>query len=110
MAVVGEKTKLRAILQARALQAMIRSRPAPPEFGIGNAFDTTFYVKGAGEYEGQGEHRTCATSYAAAYQVALMCARFPYQVHRRSQGQAGIGRLAQRPSGASLRRIWRPRG
>ncbi|HEY6993250.1 MAG TPA: TAXI family TRAP transporter solute-binding subunit [Xanthobacteraceae bacterium] len=70
--VVGEKTKLRAILQAQALQAMIPVAAGTAEFGMGNAFDTTFYVEGAGEYEGQGAHKNLRNvATLLPYQVAL---------------------------------------
>jgi uncharacterized protein len=70
--VVGEKTKVRAILQAQALQAMIPVAAGTAEFGMGNAFDTTFYVKGTGEYEGQGEHKNLRNvATLLPYQVAL---------------------------------------
>jgi uncharacterized protein len=70
--VVGEKTKVRTILQAQALQAMIPVAAGTAEFGMGNAFDTTFYVKGTGEYEGQGEHKNLRNvATLLPYQVAL---------------------------------------
>lgn len=70
--VVGEKTKVRTILQAQALQAMIPVAAGTAEFGMGNAFDTTFYVKGMGEYEGQGEHKNLRNvATLLPYQVAL---------------------------------------
>jgi uncharacterized protein len=69
---IGEKTKLRAILQAQALQGMIPVEAGTAEFGMGNAFDTTFYVKGTGEYEGQGEHKNLRNvAVLLPYQVAL---------------------------------------
>jgi TRAP transporter TAXI family solute receptor len=69
---IGEKTKVRAILQAQALQGMIPVEAGTAEFGMGNAFDTTFYVKGTGEYEGQGEHKNLRNvAVLLPYQVAL---------------------------------------
>jgi TRAP transporter TAXI family solute receptor len=42
------------------------------EFGMGNGFDTTFYVTGTGEYEGQGAHRNLRNvGSLLPYQVAL---------------------------------------
>jgi uncharacterized protein len=52
--VISEKTKLRAILQAQAQQGMIPVEAGNAEFGMGNAFDMTFYVTGSGEYGGNG--------------------------------------------------------
>jgi TRAP transporter TAXI family solute receptor len=70
--VIGEKTKVRAILQAQALQGMIPVAAGTAEFGMGNGFDTTFYVTGSGEYEGQGAHRNLRNvGSLLPYQVAL---------------------------------------
>lgn len=70
--IIGEKTKVRAILQAQALQGMIPVAAGTAEFGMGNSFDTTFYVNGTGEYEGQGEHKNLRNVAALLpYQVAL---------------------------------------
>jgi uncharacterized protein len=69
---IGEKTKVRAILQAQALQGMIPVAAGTAEFGMGNGFDTTFYVTGTGEYEGQGAHRNLRNvASLLPYQVAL---------------------------------------
>jgi TRAP transporter TAXI family solute receptor len=53
--VIGEKTKLRTILQAQAMQGMIPVEAGNAEFGMGNSFDMTFYATGTGDYEGQGK-------------------------------------------------------
>jgi TRAP transporter TAXI family solute receptor len=52
--VITEKSKIRAILQAQAASAVISVQEGIGDFGMGNSFDTTFYVTGTGEYEGQG--------------------------------------------------------
>jgi TRAP transporter TAXI family solute receptor len=52
--VITEKSKHRAVLQAQAASAVIAVAAGTGEFGMGNAHDTTFYVTGTGEYEGQG--------------------------------------------------------
>ncbi|MPZ56230.1 MAG: TAXI family TRAP transporter solute-binding subunit [Rhizobiales bacterium] len=52
--VITEKSKVRAIIQAQAASAVISVQAGTGEFGMGNSFDTTFYVTGTGEYEGQG--------------------------------------------------------
>ena len=63
---------MRAILQAQALQGMIPVAAGTAEFGMGNGFDTTFYVTGTGEYEGQGAHRNLRNvGSLLPYQVAL---------------------------------------
>src|SRR5262249_17444224 len=53
--IISEKTKLRAILQAQALQGMIPVEAGNAEFGMGNSFDMTFYATGTGDYAGQGK-------------------------------------------------------
>jgi hypothetical protein len=70
--VISEKSKVRAILQAQALQAMIPVAAGTAEFGMGNSFDTTFYVTGTGEYAGQGAHKNLRNvATLLPYQVAL---------------------------------------
>src|SRR5262245_34967594 len=56
--VIGEKTKVRAILQAQAQAGMIAVEAGTAEFGMSNSFDTTFYATGTAEYEGQGAHKS----------------------------------------------------
>jgi TRAP transporter TAXI family solute receptor len=51
--VITEKSKHRAVLQAQAASAVIAVAAGTGDFGMGNAHDTTFYVTGTGEYEGQ---------------------------------------------------------
>ena len=51
--VITEKSKLRAVLQAQAASAVIAVAAGTGDFGMGNSHDTTFYVTGTGEYEGQ---------------------------------------------------------
>jgi hypothetical protein len=69
---ISEKTKIRAVLQAQALQGMIPVAAGTAEFGMGNSFDTTFYATGTGEYEGQGEHKTLRNvASLLPYRVAL---------------------------------------
>ncbi len=69
---VGEKSKVRAVVQAQALQAFIPVAAGNGEFGMGNAFDASFFVNGTAEYEGQGPHRSLRTVAALLpYQVAM---------------------------------------
>jgi hypothetical protein len=70
--VITEKTKLRAILQAQAASAVISVAAGTGDFGMGNAHDTTFYVTGTGEYEGQGPHSNIRNvAPLSVYRVAL---------------------------------------
>jgi TRAP transporter TAXI family solute receptor len=55
--VISEKTKIRAVTAAQAQQGHIPVNSGAAEFGMANSFDTTFYVTGKGEYQGQGEHK-----------------------------------------------------
>ena len=69
---ISEKTKLRAVLQAQAQQGQIPVHAGTADFGMSNSFDTTFYAKGTGEYEGQGEHKDLRNvASLLPYQVAL---------------------------------------
>jgi TRAP-type uncharacterized transport system substrate-binding protein len=51
--VIGDKTKLHAVVQAQALAGHVPVDAGAAEFGMSNSFDATFYVTGTGEYEGQ---------------------------------------------------------
>jgi hypothetical protein len=70
--VVSEKSKVRAIIQAQAQQGVIPVNAGNAEFGMSNSFDTTFYVTGTGEYEGQGTQKNIrAVGSLIPYRVAL---------------------------------------
>jgi uncharacterized protein len=70
--VIGEKTKVRAVLQAQALAGMVAVEAGTAEFGMSNSFDATFYVTGTGEYEGQGLRKNLRNvGSLLPYQVAL---------------------------------------
>jgi TRAP transporter TAXI family solute receptor len=70
--VITEKTKIRAIVQAQAASAVIAVNAGTGEFGMGNSFDTTFYVTGTGEYEGQGQkHNLRNIAPLSVYRVAM---------------------------------------
>jgi uncharacterized protein len=70
--VVSEKSKIRAIIQAQAQQGVIPVNAGNAEFGMSNSFDTTFYVTGTGEYEGQGTQKNIrAVGSLIPYRVAL---------------------------------------
>jgi len=68
--VISEKGKLRAIIQPQSQQGMIPVEAGIAEFGLGNAFDLTFYATGTGDYEGQG----------AKTKVRMVAALIPYRV------------------------------
>ena len=69
---ISEKSNIRAVLQAQSLQGMIPVAAGSAEFGMGNSFDTTFYVTGTGEYEGKGPHKTLRNvASLLPYRVAL---------------------------------------
>jgi len=70
--VITEKSKLRAVLQAQAASAVIAVAAGTGEFGMGNSHDTTFYVTGTGEYEGQSKHPNVRNiAPLSVYRVAL---------------------------------------
>lgn len=70
--IIGEKSKVRAVIQAQAMQGMIPVEAGTAEFGTANSFDTTFYVTGTGDYEGQGPHRNLRlVGSLLPYRVAL---------------------------------------
>jgi TRAP transporter TAXI family solute receptor len=69
---ITEKSKVRAILQAQAASAVIAVNAGTGEFGMGNSFDTTFYVTGTGEYEGQGKKENLRNiAPLSVYRVAM---------------------------------------
>src|SRR6266511_359567 len=70
--IIGEKSKVRAVIQAQAMQGMIPVEAGTAEFGTANSFDTTFYVSGTGDYEGQGPHNNLRlVGSLLPYRVAL---------------------------------------
>ena len=70
--IIGEKSKIRAVIQAQAMQGMIPVEAGTAEFGTANSFDTTFYVTGTGDYEGQGPHKNLRlVGSLLPYRVAL---------------------------------------
>ena len=82
--VISEKTKLRVVIQAQALQGEIPVDAGNAEFGMGNSFDTTFYVTGTGEYEGQGPHRN----------IRVVASRIPYRVALHVRADSNIRSVA----------------
>ena len=82
--VISEKTKMRAILQAQSMQGMIPVEAGNAEFGMGNAFDMTFYATGTGEYEGQGPKK----------KVRIAASLIPYRVAMHVRADSDIKSVA----------------
>lgn len=53
--VITEKSKLRAIIQAQGGAGLEPVNAGNADFGIGNSFDTTFFVNGSAYYKGNGK-------------------------------------------------------
>ncbi len=68
--VISDKSKIHAIVQAQGQSGMYAVEAGTAEFGMGNAFDTSFFVTGTGEYKGHGVQKNLR-------QVAAM---LPYRV------------------------------
>lgn len=82
--VISEKTRIRAVIQAQALQGHVPVNAGAAEFGMSNSFDATFYVTGTGEYEGQGEHKN----------LRLIGSLIPYRVAMHVRADSDIRQLA----------------
>ena len=52
--VISDKTKIHAIVQAQAQAGMYAVEAGNAEFGMSNAFDTSFYIEGSAYYKGNG--------------------------------------------------------
>ena len=68
--VITEKTNIRAVIQAQAMQGQVPVDAGTADFGLSNSFDVSFYVTGTGEYQGQGEHKN----------IRLIASLTPYRV------------------------------
>jgi TRAP transporter TAXI family solute receptor len=82
--VIGEHTKVRAVVQAQAMGGHVPVHAGNAEFGMSNSFDVTFYVTGTGEYEGQGEHKN----------LRLVASLIPYRVAMHVRAGSDIKSLA----------------
>src|SRR5262245_54814257 len=70
--VVGEKAKVRMILQAQASAGFDELETGGAEFNVSNGFDVTFVVAGTGEYEGQAPKQKIRTvGSMLPYRVAM---------------------------------------
>ena len=68
--VISDKTKYHSVVQAESLNGMFAVEAGNADFSMANAFDTTFFVTGTGEYEGRGPQKNLR-------QVSVM---IPYRV------------------------------
>jgi uncharacterized protein len=70
--VISEKTKIHAIVQAQGQSGMYPVEAGNAEFGMGNAFDTSFFATGTGEYAGHGVQKNLREVAAVLpYRVAM---------------------------------------
>ena len=70
--VISDKTKVHAIVQAQGQSGMYAVEAGTAEFGMGNAFDTAFFVTGTGEYQGHGPQKNLRQVAAVLpYRVAM---------------------------------------
>ncbi|MGE0036082.1 MAG: TAXI family TRAP transporter solute-binding subunit [Xanthobacteraceae bacterium] len=82
--VITEKTKVRAVIQAQAMQGQVPVDAGTADFGLSNSFDVSFYVTGTGEYQGQGEHKN----------IRLIASLTPYRVAMHVRADSDIKTLA----------------
>ena len=82
--VITEKTRVRAVIQAQAMQGQVPVDAGTADFGLSNSFDVSFYVTGTGEYQGQGEHKN----------IRLIASLTPYRVAIHVRADSDIKTLA----------------
>ena len=82
--VISEKSKLHAIVQAQGGAGLDPVEAGDADIGLGNSFDTTFFVTGTAYYAGKGEKKNLR-------QVATM---LPYRVGMFVRADFGIKTLA----------------
>ena len=82
--VISEKSKLHAIVQAQGGAGLDPVEAGDADIGLGNSFDTTFFVTGTAYYAGKGEKKNLR-------QVATM---LPYRVGMFVRADSGIKTLA----------------
>jgi TRAP transporter TAXI family solute receptor len=82
--VISEKTKIHAVVQAQSLAGEYAVEAGNAELGMGNAFDTAFFVTGTGEYQGHGPQKN----------VRLVAAVLPYRVAMFVRADSPIKTLA----------------
>ena len=82
--VISDKSKIHAVVQAQSLAGEYAVEAGNAEFGMGNAFDTAFFVTGTGEYEGHGPQKN----------LRLVAAMLPYRVAMFVRADSSIKSLA----------------
>jgi TRAP transporter TAXI family solute receptor len=82
--VISDKTKLHAVVQAQALNGMYAIQAGDADFSMANAFDTTFFVTGTGDYNGHGPQQNLR-------EVSVM---IPYRVGIFVRKNSGINSMA----------------
>jgi TRAP transporter TAXI family solute receptor len=82
--VISEKSTLHAIIQAQGGAGLSPVEAGSADFGLGNSFDTTFFVTGTAYYSGNGPKKNIR-------QVATM---LPYRVGMFVRADSGIKTLA----------------
>lgn len=82
--VITEKSKVRAIIQAQGGAGLEPVNSGDADFGIGNSFDTTFFVTGTAYYKGDGKKENIR-------QVATM---MPFRVGMFVKADSNIKTLA----------------
>ncbi len=82
--VISDNTKIHAIVQAQSLAGEYAVEAGNAEFGMGNAFDTAFFVTGTGDYEGHGPQKN----------LRLVAAVLPYRVAMFVRADSNIKSLA----------------
>jgi len=82
--VIAEKTKMRTVIQPQAQAAVVPVAAGIAEFGVGNSFDTTFYVTGTGDYEGEAKHPN----------LRLVASMLPYRVAMHVRADSSIKTIA----------------
>jgi TRAP transporter TAXI family solute receptor len=82
--VISEKSTVRAIIQAQGGAGLDPVEAGNADFGLGNSFDSTFYVTGTAYYSGNGQKKNLR-------HVATMV---PYRVGMFVRADSGIKTLA----------------
>jgi uncharacterized protein len=82
--VIGEKAKVRMIVQAQASAGFDELETGSAEFNVSNEFDVTFVVAGTGEYEGQGRKE----------KIGYVASMLPYRVAMHVRADSDIKTIA----------------
>lgn len=82
--VLGEKAKLKGIVQAQAKTGFEEVEAGTVELNVSNSFDATFFATGTGEYEGQGPKKN----------IRHVAALIPYRVAMHVRANSDIRTMA----------------